>query len=128
MPTKLAWYAYCVLLLLLGYGRLLERILIESGGVWSRYGPPLAATIVCAGIVAWLRDKPLAFRWLWRIAHLLLIAALLALGIYGGILLSIRTTTGAVSLLVTAIALLPAGVALYRYAWKSPATWDNTPG
>jgi hypothetical protein len=83
---------------------------------------------VCAGIVAWLRDKPLAFSWFWRITHLLLVAAMLALGIYGGILLSIRTTTGAVSLLVTAIALLPAGVALYRYAWRSPATRENPAG
>ena len=128
MPRKLAWYAYCGLVLLLGYGRMLERILLESGGPWSRYGPPLAATIVCAGIVAWLRDMPLAFNWFWRITHLLLIAALLALGVYGGILLSIRTTTGAVFLLVTAVALLPAGVALYRYAWRSPATWENPAG
>jgi len=123
MWLKWAWWLYMALLVAMGYGRMLEK---DSGGFWSQYGPPLGATIVCIGIVAWLRNRALLSVWVWRFV-LLCVGLLQLTGIGFAVYLVADALYAPATKLLTISALLaPAWFALYRYSYCSSNVWKAT--
>ena len=53
----------CLNFLIMGYGRMIERIANESGGFWSQFGAPIGATLVGVGIFCWLRRTAVLHVW-----------------------------------------------------------------
>ena len=54
-PTRSAiWSLYILSVLALGIGRTAEKIVKDSGGLLSRYGPLLGAMVIAVGIVGYI--------------------------------------------------------------------------
>ena len=127
-PTlrKHFWNAYCALLLLLGYGRLLARLYTGTGGLADRYLPPLAATILVVAVLVAKHGRPVLKRQFWQgLFKLLMLCTALLLALLGfwivmGINASLYSYT---QVLATLLILLPAEHLLYRYAYRNNEPW-----
>lgn len=121
---KYTWSLYIVLLLLLGLGRMGQKIITETGGVGSRYGPLIVATILALGVFGVVFQKPLGWKWVWRVLFWFLAitsVGLLALAVYvlfGG------SYQPAGLILGILVVLLPGQWQLLGYAYRSSALWD----
>lgn len=125
MKNKL-WWAYVPVLLILGFGRMIERIAKDSGGFWSQFGPSIGATLVCVGIVFWLNNTAVLNVWFWRTFHAiigLIIIASLAFSIYLAII-SAYAPAGIVLMITTV--LTPGFFGLFYYSYRSPNLWTGT--
>jgi len=121
------WWAYVLCVLTLGIGRTTEKIMRDSGGFQSRYGPAIGAIVVAVGVIGYLIHKPIISKWIWRIVLVLTVLAM-----FGLIALEIITATAAhaplrIHALIIAgvVLLIPAQAALYRYAIRSPELWER---
>ena len=82
---KYLWSIYVSLLLILGIGRMVQKIITETGGFGSRYGPLLLAAIVALGVLGYVFQRPIARHWVWKGVFWLLAVVsvgLLLLGVY----------------------------------------------
>ena len=102
---------------------MIERLVKSSGGFWSQFGPPIAATVLAIGLVCWVYDKRILSQYAWRGVLALLALAQLTAFVFAIYLLCTGVYLPAGLMLLVSIALVPAGVALYRYSWKSPHLW-----
>lgn len=125
---KYFWHFYILLFLSLGVGRMIEKVVAESGGFASRYLPLIAVLVLSVGIYGSIKNKPILYRWLWlavlafsSIASLMAIAisAYLAFSVGSGALRSIAL------LLSIAFLLIPAQIKLKNYASKANGCWSS---
>jgi len=124
VPTLL-WCAYAVVAVALGMGRTIEKVLDDSGGIQSRYGPAAGAIVVGIGVIGYALRAPIGWAWVWRIVFVLAIlgcVGLLALDL--NILLTSDAPLRIHAMILGGAALLvPAQIGLFRYAFQSPETW-----
>ncbi|WP_146129608.1 hypothetical protein [Alteromonas alba] len=123
---RLTQWMYILVLLLPAILRLAEKLLSQTGGIASRYGPLMAMGLLAIGYIVAARRSPVVNRVFWRCSFWLLSALLSLTGVYGFILLAFASniTAGAV-LLLTAVIAIPALSSLYRYSSVSNTIWDN---
>jgi len=126
VPSRMLWGTYVVLILALGVGRTIEKILADSGGLLSRYGPAAGAVVVAIGVAGYALSRRIGWRWMWQgvfVLTLLGCAGLLALEFI------VITTDDApwrihLMILAGAVLLVPAQFALFRYAFRQPDIWQ----
>ena len=123
MQREWKWWLYCAVLCSAAFGRMIERLLRDSGGFWSQFGPPIAATIVCVGIIAWLRNKGIFNVWAWRAIHLGLALAQIAGLAFASYLATNALYVPAGLILASCFILGPAFYALFLYSYRSPGIW-----
>ena len=126
MSTKVVWYAYMVVLLCLGLGRLVERVFSESGGFASRYLPLLVFAVFALGIYGWLHQQAIFRRWFWALVSgvcWVVLFAAIGLSAYLGLTAGDGAIPLAAALLGLAVLLTPAQLVLRNYASKSREYW-----
>ena len=127
---KHVWSIYIGLLLLLGFGRMVLKIVTETGGFGSRYGPALAATIIALGVFGAVFQRPIARNWVWKaIFWLVAITSVGMLALVMYLLFSVGSGSykPAGLLLIILLVLLPAQWQLFGYAYRSSPLWDRAP-
>ncbi len=119
------WCVYAVVAVALGMGRTIEKVLDDSGGIPSRFGPAAGAIVVGVGVIGYATRAPIGWAWVWKFVF-----ALAILGCVGLIALEVVTllTSDAplrihAMILAGAALLVPAQIGLFRYAFRSPETW-----
>jgi hypothetical protein len=124
---NIAWWLYAATTLALGYGQMIRKIVSDTGGIPSRYGPPVVATIVTAGVIAWLVRRPLLRQWVWKLVFgVLVVASGVGLGFGLYLLLVLSLDSWSVVLLISgAVYLVPAEIQLYRYAFGTGVPWRS---
>ena len=116
------------MLLLPAITRLAEKLLSQTGGFDSRYGPLMAIGLLAIGYIAAACRFPVVTRVFWRWSFWLLSGLLSLVGVYGFILLAFAgKITGGAVLLVTPLIAIPALSSLYRYSSASSSIWKNKP-
>jgi hypothetical protein len=126
--VRISWTVYIGLLLLIGLGRMLERILADRGGFASRYLPALAAGIICTGIYGALSRKRILWPCLWQLVFWIsVVASVLLVGFAVFLLVQNgRTPLFVFALIGAAIALpIPAQIKIREYAFKSADIWHR---
>ncbi|MEQ9006410.1 MAG: hypothetical protein RLP12_00895 [Ekhidna sp.] len=123
LQVKWYWLSYFVLILVVGYGQMLRKILTDTGGFSSRYSAALVATGIVFILIAKARGIPLWRAWLWKVVFILL-TLLCILGLVFSIYLAvIGVYFSAVLLICGAILLAPALLQIYMYSYRSPEIW-----
>lgn len=125
---KYFWHFYIALLLSLSIGRLVERILIESGGFASRYLPVIAVLILSVGIYGSIKNKPILSRWFWLIVFAISILAsalAIAFSAYLALFVGAGAMLGVTLLLLTTVLLIPAQLKLRDYISKTNKYWST---
>lgn len=125
---KYAWFIYIGLLVIAGAARLVERIMMESGGFASRYLPLLLTVTFAVGIYCCLQNKAVLARWLWVIVFGLSVfsaAGAFLFSLFLALSLGSVSLGGIVILLLTSLALLPAVFKLKRYSAKVNPIWKK---
>jgi|GEM_PF-6056041 len=124
---RLAWALYLVAVFTIGFGRTIEKIVRDSGGFWSRYGPALGAFVAALGVAGWLIGKPIGWRVLWAA-----IFGLSVLAAVGMLALEELLVTGWDAplrihglVLAGVLLLVPTQWALWRYSFRSPQVWAH---
>ncbi len=120
------WYLYILLLVSLSGGRMIERILSESGGFSSRYLPLIATVLISIGIYGCMNNKPVLKRWVWRTVFTstaFLSLAALVFSAYLVIFVGGSSVTSVGLLLLVVIILIPAQIKLRKYYLKSSGYW-----
>jgi hypothetical protein len=119
------WSLYTLGVLAPGFGRTVERIMRDSGGLPSRYGPMLGAVVVAVGVVGYLSSRPVGRAWVWK--GVFALSAVGAAGLLGLEVILLQSYDAPWRIhamtLAGAVLLAPAVNALYRYAFRSPAIW-----
>ena len=116
----------CLNFLIMGYGRMIERIAKESGGFWSQFGAPIGAILVGVGIFCWLRRTAALHVWFWRTAH-----AIIGLTLVVSLAISLYLAFGSAFIsagkvfMVTFI-LVPGFYALFQYSYRSSDVWSKS--
>lgn len=112
------WIVYAVLLLALGAGRTIEKVVADSGGFMSRYGPALGGGVVAAGVVAHCLASNRVGARVWAALFALTLVAALGLLVLEATLLTVSSAPARVHGLVVggALLLLPALIAFARRA------------
>lgn len=124
---KYVWFVYIGLLLLLSFERMAQKIITETGGFGSRYGPVMVAAIIAVGVLGYVFQKPIARRWVWKAVFWLLAIAsvgLFALGVY---LLFTGSYQPAGLTLGILLLLLPGQWQVFGYAYRSSPVWGGAP-
>ncbi|GAB4193480.1 MAG: hypothetical protein Tsb002_23970 [Wenzhouxiangellaceae bacterium] len=123
--TTAGWWLYVAITLSLGYGQTIRKLVTDTGGIVSRFGPAIAATILAAGIVALLLEKPILRRWFWKGVFATLVVSSVAALSFGLYLFAIQGLVSWPTLLLLggAIYLIPGEVQLYRYAFGNWVSW-----
>ena len=124
---KYLWSIYAGLLLILGFGRMMQKIMTETGGFGSRYGPVLIATIIALGVIGYVFQQRIAWNWAWKGVFWLLALASVGMGVVAVYLLfSVGPGSyGVVGLLVgLLVILLPGQRQLFGYAYRSSSLWS----
>lgn len=125
---KTIWYAYSIVLILLCSGRMIERILADSGGFASRYLPLALALVVVLGIYGSINGKPFLKPWFWRLIYLFLMVISIVGCIYSIYLLALvggGSTLGAIGMLMAALMLIPGVLRLKLYAKMPNEFWKK---
>ncbi|MCH2056579.1 MAG: hypothetical protein MK214_08230 [Thalassotalea sp.] len=125
---KYAWFIYIGLLVTAGATRLVERIMMESGGFASRYLPLLLTITFAFGIYQCLQNKAVLSRWVWVFVYGLSIASAAGAFLFSLFLafaVGSVSLVGIVILLITSLALLPAVYKLKGYAAKDNPIWKK---
>lgn len=112
-PRPLAWYFYAGIVLSIGIARFVERSLLDSGGVASRYGPLLAATIIVYAVFCWLRNVQRPGPLFWRCVGALFMLAQLAGWVFATYLVMLGILLPAGSLALLLLLLLPGVSRMY---------------
>ena len=123
---KYLWFIYAGLLLVLGFGRMVQKIVTETGGFGSRYGPVLVAMVIALGVIGYVFHRPIAWNWVWKGVFWLVAIAIVGMGVVAVYLLfSVGSGSyNVVGLLVgLLVILLPGQRQLFGYAYRSPSLW-----
>ena len=120
---KHAWSLYVGVLLALGLGRMAEKIITETGGFGSRYGPAILAVTLAIGVLGQVAQKPIARRWIWVTIFWLLAIVSGGLSILAVSQLLERSYRMAGLILGILLMLSPGLWHLFRYAHRSPSLW-----
>ena len=128
---KPVWSIYIGLLLVLSLGRMAQKIVTETGGFGSRYGPVIVATIIAVGVFGAVFQRPIARKWFWKAVFWLLAitgVGLFTLSVY--VLFSTGSGSYSVAGLIVGIllVLIPGQWQLFGYAYRSPSLWNGAPG
>ncbi len=120
---RVLWGIYILVILALGLGRTIEKVVRDSGGLPSRYGPALGATVIAIGVAGYALSKPVGRRWLWRVVLVLAFLGMLALFALECIVLLTDDAPWRIHAMIIAgsVLLIPAQIALYRYVMRWPA-------
>lgn len=122
---KRAWSVYIAVLLALALGRMAQKIMTETGGFGSRYGPLILAVILALGVLGAIYEKAFIHRWMWiALFWTLAIASAGLLILAGAQLLEGSYPLGGMILGLLAL-LAPGGWQLFRYAHRSPRVWGE---
>ena len=127
---KYVWSIYIGLLLILGFGRMVQKIITETGGFGSRYGPAIAATIIAIGVFGYVFQRQIARNWFWKaVFWLLAIASAGLLAFVVCLLFSAGSGSyRSVGLIIVVLLVLsPAQRQLFGYAYRSPQLWGSAP-
>lgn len=120
---KHVWSFYSSVLIVLALARMVQKIVTETGGFGSRYGPLILAGVLALGIVGYVFQTPFAHRWVWMAifwllaivsAGLLILAASLVLD-------GLARTAGLIVGILLVLA--PGQWQLFRYAHRSSSLW-----
>lgn len=117
------WWIYAFVICAIGYGRMFERIIKDSGGFWSQFGPPIAAMVLAIGMLGWLHNRTLLNVWAWRGVHAFLVLGQLFAALLATYLAVFGVYAPATLILAFAAILIPASIALFRYSYRSAALW-----
>ena len=120
---------YVSLLLLSGAAQLVHKALTETGGFSSRYLPLIVAVVLATGFIGHIRQRPLLKAWCWKVVFG--VSVLASACIVAGLLYFILTAAGSMYLVAgiaffVLVLVIPAQVAIYRYAYKSRGVWHIT--
>jgi peptidoglycan/LPS O-acetylase OafA/YrhL len=119
------WLLYLILVLGVGYGHLIRKLVNDSGGFSSRYTPPLVATLIVLAVLARARGVALWRPWPWKALCLVLaLVSSLALAFAASLAMS-SVHRPALLLLALVGLLLPAVQQTYLYAFRSPRIWER---
>ena len=114
IAVRVMWYAYAGLMLIAGYGRLIERIAIDSGGFWSRFGPPLMATVVALAVHVFLNRSDNLPRIFWIALLTVILLGVSASGVFAVYVAAFTDASTALPLVAVMIGLLPAAFVVYQ--------------
>lgn len=118
------WKSYLVLLLLLGYGQLLRKLITDTGGPASRYSAAIVATLIVCALIAKSRNMALGSNLIWKAVFSILTLSC-ALAMLFALYLGISGVYLSAGLLMLAgLVLIPALQQLYLYSFKSPDIWN----
>ena len=121
---KLHWLLYVLLLLTLGVGQTARKLVTDTGGVLSQFGPLVLSLVVVLGLVAACLNKPVLRCWVWQSVSWVLIAGAVGLVVFALYLVVSGAPWVIVALPVMSVLLLmPALQKLFVYAFKSPRVW-----
>ena len=124
---KYLWSIYAGLLLVLGFGRMAQKIITETGGFGSRYGPVLVAMIIALGVLGYVFHRPIARPWVWKVVFWLLAIASVGMVILA-VYLFFSVGPGSYNvvglLMGLLVVLLPGQWQLFGYAYRSSSLWS----
>lgn len=123
---KWYWKVYLLLLLLLGYGQMLRKILSDTGGFSSRYGAAIVVTIIIFVLMAKLRRVALGKLWMWKTLFVALAIGCAVMALFSVYLGIAGVFLPAGLLIAGAVLLLPALRELFLYSYRSPSIWAVT--
>lgn len=120
------WFAYAVVLLLLGAAQSIHKISEHSGGVMSQWGPIIGTGILAFGLWAWRVQKPILKRWIWQCLWvLLLLSYLFLLVLFCSFIFSGAFSVYFYFVLAALLLLLPCLYGGFRYAFRSASLWGQ---
>ncbi|MCV6624880.1 MAG: hypothetical protein OIF38_02215 [Cellvibrionaceae bacterium] len=123
---KSIWYLYIALLLSLGVGRMVERILAQSGGFSSRYLPIIFMLTISVGVYGYINNKPILASWFWKVIFGLTCVLSLSALVYAvviGLYVGGDVMIWAGLLLLVAVLLIPAMISLQKYSSGDREYW-----
>lgn len=123
--ANIGWWVYVATTLALGYGQMIRKIMSDTGGMASRFGPAVAVTVISIGIVATLLNKPILRQGFWKAVFVLIVfSSIVALGFALYLLLAQNLVSWTVLILMGgAVYLVPGEIKLHRYAFGSEVLW-----
>lgn len=126
--AKYSWLLYMGLLLVLGLGRMVQKLITESGGFGSRYGPVLAAVLIIIGVFGAVFQRPIARQWFWKGVFWLL--GIVSVGLFAMVvylLFAVGSGSFNVAGLLVGIlvVLMPAQWQLFVYTYRSSSLWNR---
>ena len=104
---------------------MLERLIKDSGGFWSQFGPAIGTTILAIGVIFWINNKAFLNAWVWRVVHASLAFGQLLGVLFAVYLAGIGVYAAAGLALSFSVLLIPAYFALYRYSYRSAELWHG---
>lgn len=121
-------WLYLGLLLFLAVVRLMQKIIVDTGGFASRYFPLIITIIIVVGVIGYTLQKPILKRWFWMTYFWLIsftTAAIAFFSFYVIVVYGAKSKLG-LGMLSVALILLPALSLLYKYAFKSQVLWQKS--
>lgn len=128
MGRSIALSLYLALLVLPAMVHLANKITTDTGGIISRFAPLIVVLIMAVGLYGFVFRQPIFKSGLWKcIFWLLVLLSLSCLATIAYFIWATHTITSPAGCwaIVIALALLPAEVGLFRYAYLSPAIWRD---
>ena len=119
------WWVYSAIVLAVGFGRTGQKILTDTGGPPSRYGPALGASVVASAVLISLSGRALGPRWAWIVVFALLVHGSLGLMFLEAVILFGGSAPAPIHALVVGgvVLALPAQVRLWRHAIGGRNAW-----
>ena len=104
---------------------MVERLVKDSGGFWSQFGPPIGAMILAVGLACWLKNKAVLNVWAWRAVHACVTLIQTLAFVFSAYLAGTGAYVPAALILSVCLILIPANIALRQYSYRSPALWNT---
>ena len=117
------WWLYIAVLCAIGLGRMFERLVKDSGGLSSQFGPPIGVMILGLGMICWLKNTSFLNVWVWRGVHVCVILVQLLAVVFAAYLAGTGAYAPAALVLSFSVFLMPATNALYQYSYRSSNLW-----
>ena len=126
--TRHRWVApiYGGLIIAIGLGQMMRKVLTDTGGFGSRYTIVLLGGLITTALVARSRERGLGSPWLWRVLFGFLSLILVALLGFGATLAVGRSWPTAGLCLGGAALLTPGWAGLWDYGFESPDLWSGS--
>ena len=123
------WLLYIMAILAVGVGRSIEKVITNTGGLTSRYGPGFAAIIIAIGIIGLAWQLRIGRAWMWASVCVLGCGASLGLLVLEVIIiLGSGAPLRIHAMIIGGVALSVPGLAgLFTYAFMSRRMWRNQP-
>lgn len=121
------WYwLYLLCLIVIASVHTLEKIMTNSGGLMSRFGPVVMVLIIGYGIYGYVNQQRLLTRGIWRTLFGCLAVLWGSASLLMVYLVFIANPSHLQALLILTFGLLiilPALIGLYRYGFACPTIW-----